>query len=246
MGEARWRRKKELDSIDLQNESRHLFMTDARRSRFIRADFPVDLGRTRTHACVALCAVALLGCGPSVSPALAREGSAERETGSSGSETSQHRGGDYALVEPGVFSREGVIEGISFLEVVLGATDPTEALPLWVVIHGLGDHPDVPTGPYRDLSRPVRIILPRGPLVHGDGFAWMSVRVGDDQLATLSSELDVQTERLAGFLERLEAERPAQGPAVLIGFSQGGMLTLSLAVRHPALVGIAFPLAGWP
>jgi phospholipase/carboxylesterase len=30
-----------------------------------------------------------------------------------------------------------------------------------------------------------------------------------------------------------------------MGFSQGGMLTFTLATHHPEVVGAAFPLAGW-
>lgn len=35
------------------------------------------------------------------------------------------------------------------------------------------------------------------------------------------------------------------GKPIVAGFSQGGHLTLGLAARHPSLVSVALPIAGW-
>jgi phospholipase/carboxylesterase len=213
---------------------------DAWRLGSIRAASVAILGPACPREWVALFAVVCVACGPAVAPR-----DVDHAATAGDEATDAEAASDYTRVEPGVFVREGELEGISFLEVVLGDVDPASSLPLWVVIHGLGDHPEIPIGPYRGLSRAVRIVLPRGPLVVGDGFAWMSVRVRDEQLATLSSEVDAQTERLAAFLASLRHARQVRGPIVVVGFSQGGILTLSLGVRHPALVGLGLPLAGW-
>lgn len=213
------------------------------RSDFIRALRLAILGPALGDVCVGIFAVTLVACGPA---SAARRGSESVRVESSGGEGSAERDEDYALVEPGVLAREGELEGVPFLEVVLGTDDPGAPLPLLVVIHGLGDTPDIPVGPYRGLSRPVRVVLPRGPLaVDGGGFAWMSVRVRDGETERLSVELREQEERLARFLVALAASRATEGPTVVIGFSQGGMLTLALATHHPDLVGLALPLAGW-
>jgi phospholipase/carboxylesterase len=218
---------------------------DAWRFAFIRARSFANLGPALRDACIAIFALALVACGPGTAARGVSRGSIGATGGSSGGEIDDGRVGDYTLAAEGVHVREGELDGISFLEVVLGDGDPGAELPLLVVIHGLGDYPDIPVGPYRGLSRAVRIVLPRGPLVSGDGFAWMSVRVRDGELETLSSELSAQTERLALFLASLRRERRVRGATVVIGFSQGAMLTLALGTHHPELVGLALPLAGW-
>jgi phospholipase/carboxylesterase len=57
---------------------------------------------------------------------------------------------------------------------------------------------------------------------------------------------------MATFIEAVRRERPTRGTPILTGFSQGGLLTFAVAVRHPEGVGAAFPVAGllprslWP
>ncbi len=50
---------------------------------------------------------------------------------------------------------------------------------------------------------------------------------------------------LAAAIERVAAERPTRGKAIVTGFSQGGALTFALALHHPRVVGAAFPMGGW-
>jgi phospholipase/carboxylesterase len=38
---------------------------------------------------------------------------------------------------------------------------------------------------------------------------------------------------------------PTRGRPIVTGFSQGGMLTMTLAVHHPESISHAFPMAGW-
>lgn len=146
---------------------------------------------------------------------------------------------------PGVHVREGESQGIGFLEIVLGEVDPEAPLPLIVVLHGRGDRPRVPGGPFEALSHPVRVVMPRGPMLVGEGFGWLPVRVLDGQPELLAAGLRDVSARLARLIEEVRASRATRGPTVVSGFSQGGMLALTLAVRHPTVVGVAFPLAGW-
>jgi phospholipase/carboxylesterase len=46
-------------------------------------------------------------------------------------------------------------------------------------------------------------------------------------------------------LRGLAASRPTTGRLIVSGFSQGGLLTITLALYHDDLVGEAFPLACW-
>lgn len=151
----------------------------------------------------------------------------------------------YEARAPGVRVREGESQGIGFLEVVLGDADPHEPLPMVFVIHGRGDRPRVPGEPFGSLAHPVRLILPRGPMIVGEGFGWLPVRVLEGRTELLAAGLRDVAARLARMIDALRAERPTLGPTLVSGFSQGGMLAITLAVRSPGSVGMAFPLAGW-
>ncbi len=146
---------------------------------------------------------------------------------------------------PGVHVREGEAQGIEFLEIVLGEGDPSRELPLIVVIHGRGDRPRVPGGPFAGLTPAIRVVMPRGPMILGDGFGWLPVRVADGQTDVLAAALREVSARLARLIVDVRAARPSRGPTIVTGFSQGGMLTIALATAHPEVVGVAFPLAGW-
>jgi phospholipase/carboxylesterase len=152
---------------------------------------------------------------------------------------------EYELRAPGVRVREGEAHDIAYLEVVLGEVSPDAALPLVVVIHGRGDRPRVPGGPFEALPHPTRIVMPRGPRAVGPGFGWLSVTVAEGRTELLAAELREVSARLARMIATIREERPTRGKAIVAGFSQGGMLTITLAVHHPEVVAVAFPLAGW-
>ena len=139
--------------------------------------------------------------------------------------------------------REHEESGIQYHEVVHGAPDDAE-LPMIVSFHGRGGTPHVPDGSFYGVSRPVRLIVPRGPARVGEGYAWYDAGLasGADRIA---AELTAATARIAAFVERVRARHPTAGAPIATGFSQGGMLTLALALRHPELLRAAFPVAAW-
>jgi phospholipase/carboxylesterase len=131
------------------------------------------------------------------------------------------------------------------MEVLFGEIDPEAKLPLIVAIHGLGDRARVPVGAIEMLKTPVRVILPNGPTPHLAGFAWTLVRVKEDRPEDLARDLRVQAGRLAAMIRALLRTRPTLGDPIVLGGSQGGMLTFALALHHPEVVGYAMPLMGW-
>lgn len=131
------------------------------------------------------------------------------------------------------------------MEVLFGEIDPNAKLPLIVAIHGLGDRARVPVGAIEMLRTPVRVILPNGPTPHHTGFAWTLVRVKENRPEELARDLSVQANRLAEMIKELIRTRPTRGDPIVLGGSQGGMLTFTLALHHPEVVGHAMPLMGW-
>src|SRR5688572_8413732 len=97
-----------------------------------------------------LLALLALSFGPAITPSPVREGSPFRASWHTAA------GLDYLLVE-----RSDV---------------PSERpLPMLVYLHGRGARPVAPERSIFGLSQPVRLVMPRGPLRLGEGYAWMPV-----------------------------------------------------------------------
>ncbi len=141
--------------------------------------------------------------------------------------------------------RQGEEDGIYYLEVVIGEATFDDVLPMLVVLHGRGGTAQIPGGPFLGLSHPVRVIVPQAPDPLGAGYEWLPVYVGQGLVDRLSSTLFQTASRLAALLRDLSTERPTMGRVIVSGFSQGGLLTLTLALFHDDVVGEAFPLASW-
>ncbi|MDH5670913.1 MAG: dienelactone hydrolase family protein [Myxococcales bacterium] len=144
----------------------------------------------------------------------------------------------------------GQCAGLRYLELLRGGAKADSALPMVVLIHGLGDRPrDVWIG---EVGVPMRIILPQAPIPRGPGFSWFEFRVGDGDSAGLARGIATAAAQLARALEGLRAVRPTRGLPFVGGFSQGGMLSYALALGHPQVLSMAHPIAGmlprplWP
>jgi phospholipase/carboxylesterase len=149
------------------------------------------------------------------------------------------------IEELGYRARQGSRDGLYYLEVVIGDADFDDPLPMIVMIHGRGGSAQIPGGPFLGLSHAVRVIVPQAPDRLGTGWQWLPVYVGQGLVDRLSATLFQTASRLAAMLRGLAAERPTVGRLIVSGFSQGGLLTLALAIHHDDLVGHAFPLASW-
>lgn len=136
--------------------------------------------------------------------------------------------------------------GLAYREVILGSADPEDPLPMIVAIHGLGDHPDNFQHLLDGFPEPVRVILPRGlDAVPEGGFSWFPLRARDPDVDALSVGIRQAADRIAEGVRALSTSRPTLGKPVVTGFSQGGMLTFTLAVHHPDVVGHAVVVGGW-
>ena len=138
-----------------------------------------------------------------------------------------------------------------YFEEVIGVASAAEALPMVVLLHGRGDRPRANYLPLK-LPRPVRVIMPRAPTPFGDGYSWFAYRANGESAERLARALDAEATQVATALAVLRERRPTLGLPIVGGFSQGGMLTYALALRHPNLMQLALPLGGllpeplWP
>ena len=142
-------------------------------------------------------------------------------------------------------ARDGQWEDLVYIEAVLGGADFDDRLPTIVVLHGRGGRAHVPGGPFMNLSHPVRIIVPQAAVPLGGGFEWLPVYVGQGLVDRLSSTLFASANHVSDMLRSLRETIPIQGRPVVAGFSQGGIMTITLALYHDDVVGEALPMACW-
>lgn len=146
------------------------------------------------------------------------------------------------------YGRAGTLR---YLEHVVGA-EPHASLPMIIVIHGLGDRPGPHWLDLVQLEHPARLIMPEAPTPYFDGYSWFPFRARGADPAELARGIAAAAEQLASALEALQRHRPTRGRPIVTGFSQGGMLSFALALRHPERLELALPISGllpeplWP
>jgi phospholipase/carboxylesterase len=126
-----------------------------------------------------------------------------------------------------------------------------DPLPMLVLLHGKADTPEVMLREFANVHAPARLIVPRGvpldsipvgPFNHGFGWWSIHTRVADDQ--SFGAAAAEASRRMGVFIHRLLREKPTLGKPVLVGFSQGAIITYTISVQEPDLLSIAFPLSG--
>ena len=114
-----------------------------------------------------------------------------------------------------------------------------------VAIHGYGTSPAGLKSLFSGLPTPVQVILPRGPIPRDRlGWAWFS-RSREVSPGELATQITAQADLLTEGLSTLPTPAPIRGKPIITGFSQGGMLSWSVAIRHPDAIGGALPLSGY-
>lgn len=147
------------------------------------------------------------------------------------------------LLARGIQVREHRVNGIEVLEIVLGRVDFDARLPLVMRLHGRASDWQLPSGSYANVEAPYRLIVPRGPLKVGKGRAWAKLSVRSGKAAQLEDEISASADRLVEVLRHFRTLRKSVGEPIVTGFSQGGMVALAMAVRHPEAVGTVLPIA---
>ena len=129
---------------------------------------------------------------------------------------------------------------LAYVEHVLGAE--AEDTPWVLAIHGLGDRPDAFWRVLEGAPEPLRIVAVQAPDPWGRGFSWFPY--GQVSAAEREAGMRASTERLSDFLRAWKERHPLAPKPVVMGFSQGGMLSFALALRHPDQLSLAIPLGG--
>lgn len=142
--------------------------------------------------------------------------------------------------------RSGEVAGIHYVEWITAGAEAEQRLPMIVAIHGLGDDPEHFAELLMDFDRPARLILPRAiDPYEGGGWSWFPIRARDNDVEGLAKGIDAAADRLAPAIRELSEQRPTKGKPIVLGFSQGGMLSFALAVEHGDAFAHAIPIGGW-
>lgn len=133
------------------------------------------------------------------------------------------------------------------LEIVVKETRLSDPLPMIISFHGRGDRPWPPTSDDEGRAG-VRLVYPTAPEPLGDGYTWFPFSVSDRtrSKAKLGAHIVSRSNEFAELLtHKILPLMRTIGKPIVTGFSQGGMMSLALALLHPSLIGGAIPSAPW-
>jgi phospholipase/carboxylesterase len=131
---------------------------------------------------------------------------------------------------------------LEWVELLTGGAHAEDELPLIVAMHGRGDRAESFARAFEGFTVPARVALLRAPIAEGDGDAWFTFRRPDTWLH-VAQDLDVAADRVVATIDTITAAHPTRGLPIAMGFSQGGNLAYTLALRHPTRFAAIFPVS---
>lgn len=120
------------------------------------------------------------------------------------------------------------VPGFTVLERITGGVDPAQALPLVLVLHGIGGD-EGQLGPYTRIKAPARFVYLRGPESYGSGpnaaRTFFKARYATPNFMAEVEAMAAQIIRVADTI----ASQRAISRSVVLGYSQGGHVAWLLA-----------------
>lgn len=120
-----------------------------------------------------------------------------------------------------------------------------------MALHGLGDTPDSFIEFVTSMNLRARVVAPRGLDPWGPGYSWFVSR-REATPEVWAAGIRRAADAVIPLVQTLRTARPTCGLPVVMGFSQGGMLSYAIVAREDAGVGAALPISGviprqlWP
>jgi phospholipase/carboxylesterase len=134
-------------------------------------------------------------------------------------------------------------EGFNYYEIVKGGKTDNKQLPLLVAFHYSSSKPEELISYYDSLQTPVRVIIPRGNYPKRNGYSYFPqdhyAKDSLNQMRTVKGTVD----SIAVFLKAISRKYKAK--PIVSGISQGGDISLLLAIHYPQLIRASFPLLGF-
>ncbi len=131
------------------------------------------------------------------------------------------------------------IAGFEYTEVIIG--EEKADLPLLVAFHYSGSDAAETLTFYDSIKVPLRIIIPKGNFPHKKGFSYFKPGYYQQDSAMQFSMARKTVDSLAAFVRAVNMKFKTR--AIVSGASQGGDISLLLAVYYPRLIKASFPVA---
>jgi phospholipase/carboxylesterase len=135
--------------------------------------------------------------------------------------------------------KEGEIDSVRFVEMTTGGAGATEALPLVVALHPQGEAPSDFADFFAGLAARARVVLPFADARNGE-WSWYRGNSTDPGAPGVRRA----ARRLSGFLPKLVEARATAGRPVVVGYSQGAIVALALAVTDSNTIADVLAIAG--
>ena len=117
--------------------------------------------------------------------------------------------------------------------VVRPATGPAHGLV--VLLHGVGSNERSLQALAHGLGKRLQVVLPRAPLAFGaDAFGWFTVQFGAQGPVIDPAQAEASRLLLIDYVRALQAQHGVDAAHTLVaGFSQGGIMSASVALTAP-------------
>lgn len=134
----------------------------------------------------------------------------------------------------------------SFVHQIHEPSDKSATAPLLVLLHGRGSHEGIFYNMAPHLDPRLRVVSVRGPKVLGEkSFAWFDLDRNQEGMIYDGAEVLQCSERIIGFIDQLKQDNNWNPEKVLLGgFSQGAIMSLGTALKHPEKIDAALCLSG--
>ncbi|MFK3795127.1 alpha/beta hydrolase [Pseudomonas sp. NPDC088444] len=118
--------------------------------------------------------------------------------------------------------------------------------PLIIFLHGYGSDEGDLFGIKDELPKDATYLSVRAPLeVDGGGYKWFTQDTDQAEYEGVTSDVDKSTDLLRTFIEQATEKYATQpNKVILVGFSQGAMMSYQIGLQHPELVRGIAPLSG--
>lgn len=134
----------------------------------------------------------------------------------------------------------GARAGLEATRYTIGGDAPTSLL---VALHYSSATPAMWDPLVANWGRPLRVMFPRGPIVHHrEGFTWFARAHEQKDAAGKRADIEAMTDVVADAIRRERAAHPEIRRVAVTGFSYGGDIAFLLALRYPELVDVAIPM----
>jgi phospholipase/carboxylesterase len=133
----------------------------------------------------------------------------------------------------------GILGGVKFFETVTADAKASSRLPLVIALHPQGGSPEEFLSFFGGLKSKARIIAPAADEKNGL-WSWYRGNSTDDGAPGPRRA----AKRLKPFLAELLAARPIAGRPIVVGYSQGAIIALTLAVTESSRLGTVVAISG--